>query len=79
VFLGDCSFSIYLIHPIVIGILPTFYRTLGMHVKVEGWFYFFQLLFVVIFLSALCYLFIEKPMNKRSALLFARNAEKFKQ
>jgi peptidoglycan/LPS O-acetylase OafA/YrhL len=50
-----------------------------MPVKVEGWFYFFQLLFVVVFVSALCYLFIEKPMNKRSTLLFARNAEKFKQ
>ena len=79
VFLGDCSFSIYLIHPIVIGILPTFYRTLGMQLNVEGWFYFSQLLFVIIAVSALCYLCIEKPMNKRSALLFARNAEKFKQ
>jgi peptidoglycan/LPS O-acetylase OafA/YrhL len=50
-----------------------------MQLNVEGWFYFSQLLFVIIAVSALCYFCIEKPMNKRSALLFARNAEKFKQ
>jgi len=79
VFLGDSSFSIYLIHPIVIGFMPIMYRCIGLQVKVDGWFYFFQLLISILTVSALSYLFIEKPINKYAASLFASKDKKFTQ
>lgn len=70
VWLGNSSFSIYLVHSIVIGILPISYVYLNLPFRVEGWAYFAQLLTGILLLSTLCYRYIEKPMGGLASKLF---------
>jgi peptidoglycan/LPS O-acetylase OafA/YrhL len=70
VFLGNSSFSIYLIHPIIIGILPMIYTYFNFTISLEGWGYFVQLLIWVLLFSALSYQFFEKPMGKLATKIF---------
>jgi peptidoglycan/LPS O-acetylase OafA/YrhL len=70
VYLGNISFSIYLMHPLVIGVLPKLYHKLHLSLHTEGWMYFFQLLILVLITSAISFSFIEKPLNRLSDRLF---------
>lgn len=67
VYLGDMSYSLYLIHPTVIIVLPRFLRLIGFAGRLDGTAYFFVLLFCIITLTVLSYELIEKRLLKRLA------------
>ena len=67
VYLGDMSYSLYLIHPTVIIVLPRFLRLVGFAGRLDGTLYFFLLLFCIITLTILSYELIEKRLLKRLA------------
>jgi len=67
VYLGDMSYSLYLIHPTVIIVLPRFLRLIGFAGRLDGTVYFFVLLFCIMALTILSYEFIEKRLLKRLA------------
>jgi exopolysaccharide production protein ExoZ len=66
VYLGNISFSIYLMHPLVIGAMPKLFRKLQLPMQTEGWEYFFLLLIAVLIAASVTYIFIEKPLNRLS-------------
>ena len=67
VYLGDMSYSLYLIHPTVIIVLPRFLRLIGFAGKLGGTLYFFLLFFCMLGMSVLSYELIEKRLLKRVA------------
>jgi peptidoglycan/LPS O-acetylase OafA/YrhL len=64
VYLGDISFSLYLIHPIVLSFLPKLIRALGFTFELNGWLYFTLALFVILLSSAVSYVLLEKNLNR---------------
>jgi peptidoglycan/LPS O-acetylase OafA/YrhL len=64
IYLGDISFSLYLIHPIVLSFLPRLLRSMGFTMELSGWMYFALALFVILLCSAISYQLIEKNLNR---------------
>jgi exopolysaccharide production protein ExoZ len=64
IYLGDISFSLYLIHPIVLSFLPRLLRSMGFTMQLSGWMYFALALFVILLCSAISYQLIEKNLNR---------------
>lgn len=67
VYLGNMSYSLYLIHPTVIIVLPRFLNLLGLGGKMDSTLYFFVLIACTLVLSILSYELIEKRLLKRLA------------
>ena len=65
VYLGDMSYSLFLIHPIIVIVLPRFIRLIGYSGRLGGTAYFFVLLILIIGLSILSYELFEKRLLKR--------------
>jgi len=65
VYLGDMSYSFFLIHPIVVIALPRFIRFIGYTRRLDGIYYFFMLMIFIFVLSILSYELIEKRLLKR--------------
>lgn len=64
IYLGDISFSLYLIHPIVLSFLPKLIRALGFTFELSGWLYFALALLVILLSSAVSYELLEKNLNR---------------
>ena len=69
VYLGDMSYSLYLIHPTIVIVFPRFLRLLGIGGKLNGTIYFFVLMIVILSLAVLSYELIEKRLLKKLATL----------
>ena len=67
VYLGDMSYSLYLIHPTVIIVLPRFLRLIGIRGNMNGTLHFFVLIVCTLLLSILSYELLEKRVLKRLA------------
>jgi exopolysaccharide production protein ExoZ len=67
VYLGDMSYSLFLIHPIVVIVLPRVIRFIGYSGKLGGLSYFFVLLICIFGLSILSYELFEKRVLKKLA------------
>ena len=67
VYLGNMSYSLYLIHPTVIIVLPRFLRLFGVVGELDRILRFFVLIAFTLVLSILSYEFIEKRLLKRLA------------
>lgn len=67
VYLGDMSYSLFLIHPIIVIVLPRFIRFIGYGGKLGGTTYFFILMIIIFMLSILSYELFEKRLLKRMA------------
>jgi exopolysaccharide production protein ExoZ len=65
VYLGDMSYSLFLIHPTVVIVLPRFIRFIGYGGKLGGTSYFFVLMICIFGLSILSYELFEKRLLKR--------------
>jgi exopolysaccharide production protein ExoZ len=65
VYLGDMSYSLFLIHPIIVIVLPRFIRFIGYGGKLGGLTYYFVLLILIFGLSILSYELFEKRLLKR--------------
>jgi peptidoglycan/LPS O-acetylase OafA/YrhL len=65
VYLGDMSYSFFLIHPIVVIALPRFIRFIGYTRRLGGISYFLVLMMCIVALSVLSYELIEKRLLKR--------------
>ena len=72
VYLGDMSYSLYLIHPIVIILLPSFLLFLKLGGVFSGKVYFFLCTFSILLLSSISYELIEKRLLKKAAYLLTR-------
>ena len=68
VWLGDISYSLYLVHPIVLIFLPRFLKSIGASMLLQTPFYFLVALSVILFLSYLTYELIENRLSRK--LLF---------
>jgi peptidoglycan/LPS O-acetylase OafA/YrhL len=65
VMIGNCSFSLYLIHPLVLTYLPKMLRLLGAQGSFEGWPYFLLALLFIFKLSYLSYVLIEQRLSQK--------------
>jgi peptidoglycan/LPS O-acetylase OafA/YrhL len=79
VYLGDMSYSLFLIHPIVVIVLPRVIRFIGYSGKLGGISYFFVMIGCIFVLSILSYELIEKRLLKRlsSVLTTSRKQNDF--
>lgn len=64
IFLGDISFSLYLIHPIVLFSFPIFIRQIGLSMPPNGWVYFVSCLLLILIISSISYFIIEKRLSR---------------
>jgi len=64
IYLGNISFSLYLIHPIVLGFLPKIIRGLDIGYALKGWTYFVFSLSVILLTSAISFELLEKNLNR---------------
>jgi peptidoglycan/LPS O-acetylase OafA/YrhL len=69
IYLGDISYSLYLVHPIVIIGLPSLLMFLKLGSLFRGKFYFLICTCCILLLSIISYELIEKRLLKRTALL----------
>ena len=60
VYLGDISYSLYLIHPLVIVFLPKVFRSLGFQELAKGPSLFILATALILLLSMFCYEYIER-------------------
>jgi exopolysaccharide production protein ExoZ len=65
VYLGDMSYSLFLVHPIVVIVLPNVVSVFGYEGKPSGFVYFFILITVILGFSVLSYELLEKRVLKR--------------
>ena len=61
--LRDISFSLDLIHTIVLRFLPKLIRSMGFTFELNCWLYFTLALFVILLFSAVSYELLEKNLN----------------
>jgi peptidoglycan/LPS O-acetylase OafA/YrhL len=59
-FVGNCSFSLYLIHPIVLNVFPKLLRASGLGIAFNGWIIFAVLLVIIFVVSGISFRCIEK-------------------
>lgn len=64
IFLGDISFSLYLVHPIILFSFPIVLRQAGFTMPLNGWAYLCSCLIVIILFSSITYQIIEKRLSK---------------
>jgi len=64
VFPGDVSYSLYLIHPLVITGVPRILDSLKLPIQTSGWLYFFTILLLTLILSYHSYQLIEQRFGK---------------
>lgn len=76
VFLGDISYSLYLVHPIVIIFLPRIFRSLNADILLTKPWYIFIIIPVIIGLSSLSYFLIEKWLCDRLSSFFVYKQRK---
>jgi exopolysaccharide production protein ExoZ len=72
VFLGDISFSLYLVHPIILFSLPIVLRQAGFTIPLNGWIYFCSCLLVIILMSSITYQIVEKILSKLLLQIFMK-------
>lgn len=73
VYLGDISFSLYLVHPIVIIFLPRIFHVFNADILLTKPWYIFIVFPVIIGLSSLSYFLIEKRLCDRLSALLVYN------
>jgi len=69
VYLGNMSYSLYLIHPTVVIVFPRFLRLIGIGGNMNGTLHFFVLVVCTLLLSILSYELLEKRLLKRLAAI----------
>lgn len=72
VYLGDMSYSLYLVHPIVIIGLPSLLVSMNMGGVFDGKYYFILCTGCILLLSVISYELIEKRLLKRAAAYLTR-------
>lgn len=64
IYLGDISFSLYLVHPIILFSLPIVLRQIGVTMPLNGWEYLCGCLLAIILISSITYQIVEKRLSK---------------
>lgn len=72
VLIGDMSYSIYLVHPIVIVFLPKILRACNVGAMTTTPFYFVLVLVLIVGLSYSTYVLVEKKLSDKLAILLLR-------
>jgi len=58
-FIGNGSFSLYLVHPIVLILFPKILLASGLGIAFKGWIIFGLVFLVILFLAGVCQRYIE--------------------
>jgi len=59
-YIGNSSFSLYLVHPIVLNVFPKILLASGLGIAFNGWIVFAVLLVIIFFVSGISFRYIEK-------------------
>jgi peptidoglycan/LPS O-acetylase OafA/YrhL len=68
--LGDASYALYLLHPMVIRVLRLIWDRFGLSVSVTPWIFIALGFVLVVPISMIIHVWIEKPMTKSARRLF---------
>lgn len=63
-FTGDVSYSMYLIHPLVLSGIPVLAGIAGLPIRGQGWLYFLFILVLILIVSHFSYRYIEQALGK---------------
>jgi exopolysaccharide production protein ExoZ len=76
VFPGDVSYSVYLIHPLLITGLPGLIHSIGLPLKPSGWIYFGIVLILIFILANYSHQVVEQRLGKYLSGMKANTASK---
>jgi hypothetical protein len=73
-FVGNCSFSLYLVHPVVLNVFPKIIKTWGG--AFQGWIVFGLVFLAILFLAGASQRYIEKWLSSKITLRLIPNEKK---
>jgi peptidoglycan/LPS O-acetylase OafA/YrhL len=62
-FIGNSSFSLYLVHPIVLNVFPKILLVSGLGIAFKGWIIFAVLIAIILIIAGICARFIERGFS----------------
>jgi hypothetical protein len=75
-FIGNSSFSLYLVHPIVLNVFPKILLASELGIAFNGWIVFGLVFLVILFLAGLCQRYIEKWLSSKITARLIPNEKK---
>ncbi len=75
-FIGNGSFSLYLVHPIVLILFPKILLASGLGIAFKGWIIFGLVFLVILFLAGVCQRYIEKRLSSKITVRLIPNEKK---
>jgi hypothetical protein len=63
IFIGNSSFSIYLVHPIILNVFPKILLASGIGIAFKGWIIFALLITIILIIAGICARFIEREFS----------------
>jgi hypothetical protein len=62
-FVGNSSFSLYLVHPIILNVFPKILLASGLGIAFKGWIIFAVLIAIILIIAGICARFIERGFS----------------
>ena len=75
-FIGNSSFSLYLVHPIVLNVFPKILLASGLDIAFKGWIIFAVLIAIILIIAGICARFIERDFSVYLTNILLGNALK---
>jgi exopolysaccharide production protein ExoZ len=75
-FIGNSSFSLYLVHPIVLNVFPKILLASGLGIAFKGWIIFAVLIAIILIIAGICARFIERGFSVYLTKILLGNALK---
>jgi exopolysaccharide production protein ExoZ len=75
-FIGNSSFSLYLVHPIVLNVFPKILLVSGLGIAFKGWIIFALLIAIILIIAGICARFIERGLSAYLTNILLGNALK---
>ena len=64
-YIGNSSFSLYLVHPIILNVFPKILLASGLGIAFKGWIVFVLVFLAILFLAGVCQRYIEKWLSSK--------------
>jgi peptidoglycan/LPS O-acetylase OafA/YrhL len=74
--IGNSSFSLYLVHPIVLNVFPKILLASGLGIAFKGWIIFALLIAIILIIAGICARFIERGLSAYLTKILLGNALK---
>ena len=75
-FIGNSTFSLYLVHPIVLNVFPKILLASGLGIAFKGWIIFAVLIAIILIIAGICARFIERGFSVYLTKILLGNALK---